>query len=548
MSYSSLFIGVISTLLSSCISARVVKQLSYSTQFAGVTIEKPWHYKDLTADSIPGISLERAKQEQLKNKKGKEVLLALIDGDIDTQHEMIKDYLWENEYEIPNNRLDDDLNGYIDDLNGWNFWGNRNTADINDKSQYEYVRIINKLDPYFKNKSIDNISSDSLAIFQMYLKAKKRYQKEYDTQIVEMRSFISELEEAYYHQKDTILKVYPYLTFQIDSIKKIKSDNKRINTIKDNLIYYLNVDIENGIDGLKRRLSFDENCYLNFDFKDRFIVNDDVNDLLDVNYGNPKINYPDHFGNHGTSVLGQITSIFKFVDNKNLKIMTLLTAVYGNEHDKDIALAIKYAVNNGAQIIVFTMSKEFSSHNEWVKEAIEYAASKDVLIIKAAGNYGYNLSLNDYYPNDKNKDETEFVNNFINVGASTKYWNKNLIADFSCYSNKEVDIMAPGSEITIAIQNNKYEISDGTSFAAPIVAGIAALLKSYYPDLKAHEIKEILMESGTVIDLEVEIKDDLGNPKLVPFSSLSKSGKIVNAYNALIWAEHYTKEKKRKTK
>jgi cell wall-associated protease len=513
--------------------------------FNSISNIKEWYYFDLSSDSIPGISLERAKQEQLINKKGKKVLLALIDGDIDTQHEMIKDYLWKNEYEIPNNGLDDDLNGYIDDLNGWNFWGNRNTADINDKSQYEYVRIINKLDPYFKNKSIDNISSDSLAMFQMYLKAKKRYQKEYDTQIVEMRSFISELEEAYYHQKDTILKVYPDLTFQIDSIKKIKSDNKRINTIKDNLIYYLNVDIENGIEGLKRRLSFDENCYLNFDFKDRFIVNDDVNDLFDVNYGNPKINYPNHFGNHGTSVLSQITSIFKFVDNKNLKIMTLLTAVYGNEHDKDIALAIKYAVNNGAQIIVFTMSKEFSSHNEWVKEAIEYAASKDVLIIKAAGNYGYNLSLNDYYPNDKNTDETEFVNNFINVGASTKNLNKNLIADFSCYSDKEVDIMAPGSEITIAIQNNQYEISDGTSFAAPIVAGIAALLKSYYPDLKAHEIKEILMESGTVIDLEVEIKDEQGNPKKVPFSSLSKSGKIVNAYQALVLAQRYQKNKKK---
>jgi len=453
-----------------------------------------------------------------------------------------------NPGEIAGNGIDDDNNGYIDDINGWNFWGYRDKKGCTIRSQFEYVRIFKMYNNFFSNKIIEEIHSDSLKIYNNYLKAKERYHKELNKQTVDQPDFIKKLELSYYKQRDTLLSIYPNLTIQIDSLKNIKTENKKVQKKIDNLIYYLSMDIENTLVELKKTNQNYLNYYINIDYNDRLKIGDDVNDLNDMSYGNNVIYFGSLSPSHGTEVSSQIAFIFNRIQNSNLKIMPLVVAVNGNEHDKDIALAIRYAVDNGAHIINTAISKEFSLHNEWVREAIKYAEQHNVLIIKSAGNFGYDVTNQDYFPNDKNSDGTEYVNNFINVGATTQNIDQKLFADYSCYSKTDVDIFAPGSNLVVAMPGNKYDLGSGTSLSAPIVAGIAALLKSYYPDLKAHEIKEILMESGTVIDLEVEIKDDLGNPKLVPFSSLSKSGKIVNAYNALIWAEHYTKEKKRKTK
>jgi len=219
--------------------------------------------------------------------------------------------------------------------------------------------------------------------------------------------------------------------------------------------------------------------------------------------------------------------------------MPLCISTYGDEHDKDMALAIRYAVANGASIINISSGKDYSLHSDWVEKEIIRAHNQDVLIVTSAGNDHLNLDQKEVfnYPNDTNSKGDEIVDNFIKVGASTNNLNKNIKRKSSNYGKTEVDIFAPGENIYTTSPNNTYSTKNGTSYAAPIVSGVAALIRSYYPSLSAAEVKDILMKSGTAYHIDIEIEQEDGSKKLVPFSELSKSGKIVNAYNALLLAE-----------
>jgi cell wall-associated protease len=505
-----------------------------------------WYYKDILIDSIPGISLFKANRELVSKQKGKTVVVALIDGDVDISHESLKKYIWKNPLEIENNALDDDQNGYQDDVHGWNFWGHQDQKGSTIRSQFEYVRIFKKFNPLFQNQSLEQVSQDSLALYQLYVKAQKKYEEVYRAQHKEQPEFIKKLEVSFYKHRDTLTALFPHTPLTIENLKNLKTDQPKVQKKIDNYLYYLGKNFEKTIVEMKEKNQNYLDFYINIDYDDRAQVGDKVDDIQDRNYGSNTVFFDTLTTSHGTEVGSQMSFIFDVVRNEHLKIMPLVVAVYGNEHDKDIALAIRYAVDNGAHIINTTISKEFSSHNPWVIDAIKYAEQHDVLIIKSAGNFGYDVSSNDYFPNDKDVDGNEYVANFINVGASTAEMDSSLLASFSCYSKTDVDLFAPGNNIYCALPFNQYEVLSGTSYSAPIVTGIAALIKSYYPHLTASQIKEILMASGTVIDREVEITDANGQPKLVPFTSLSKSGKIVNAYNALRLAQHYKKWKKGK--
>ena len=506
---------------------------------------KHWQYGDLKKDSLPGISLFKV-QNEMKLNQGKTVVVALIDGDVDISHESLKKYIWKNPLEIENNTLDDDQNGYLDDVHGWNFWGHQDQKGSTIRSQFEYVRIFKKFNPLFQSKSLDQVSQDSLALYQLYIKAKKKYEEVYNEQHIEQPEFIKKLEASFYKHRDTLTTLFPHTLLTIENLKNLKTDQPKVQKKIDNYIYYLGKNFEKTIEEMKKKNQNYLDFYINIDYDDRAKVGDDVDDIQDRNYGSNTVFFDTLTTSHGTEVGSQISFIFDVVRNEHLKIMPLVVAVYGNEHDKDIALAIRYAVDNGANIINTTISKEFSSYNPWVIDAIKYAEQHDVLIIKSAGNFGYDVSSNDYFPNDKDADGNEYVANFINVGASTAEMDSSILSTFSCYSKTDVDLFAPGNNIYCALPFNQYEVSSGTSYSAPIVTGIAALIKSYYPHLTAPQIKEILMASGTVIDMDVEITDVNGQPQLVPFASLSKSGKIVNAYNALRLAQHYKKWKKGK--
>ncbi len=490
---------------------------------------KVWSYSDLKNDSIPGMSLDKA-YSFLQGKKGVEVVVGVVDSGTDLLHEDLRDVAWVNIKEIENNGIDDDKNGYIDDINGWNFLGTIY------KEHLEYERIVK--DPIiadeetlkeateFYNKKVDGAEAN-----------KKRY-----GQMLQMVSNVDSTLSKYFKNKnyskddvmdastdDNALKQSLSIAKQMygNGLRSLSQAIQELNSLVDKADELLNGD------SLK-------NEYRN-------ILGDDPNIMDDKPYGDSKTGHSIKDESHGTHVSGIIAASR---DNKigingianNVKIMAVRAVPDGDEYDKDVALGLRYAVDNGAKIINTSFGKGFSPKKEWVFEAIEYAASKDVLIVNAAGNDGNNIDFEKVFPIDSRDLKTEISDNFLTVGAMSANYDENLPASFSNYGKINVDVFAPGVQIYSTTPENEYAKFSGTSMAAPSAAGVAALIRSYYPKLSASQVKHILMNSGTLINFEV-IKPgsrswEKPNGEKVPFSDLSVSGRIVNAYNALKMADY----------
>jgi subtilisin family serine protease len=295
------------------------------------------------------------------------------------------------------------------------------------------------------------------------------------------------------------------------------------------------------------------NYNLNKEFDGRKVLGDNADDLSTKYYGNNVVYGPDKKGAlHGTHVAGIIAQS----RNNNLggdgvandvEIMAIRAVPNGDEYDKDIALGIRYAVDNGAKVINGSFGKSYSPHKQWVYDAIKYAESKDVLIVHAAGNDGKDIDIESNFPNDSDDKKTEFASNVLTVGALNYEYGTHMLAPFSNYGKFNVDVFAPGMKIYATTPNNTYKYEQGTSMASPNAAGVAALIRSYFPNLKAKQVKYILMNSGTAVDSNVEVG---GDPKdLRSLSQISTSGKMVNAYNAFKMAEEMSvKAAKKKVK
>jgi subtilisin family serine protease len=510
--------------------------------------DKNWQNKDIIKDSIPGISLDRAYQELLKNKIGKQVIVAVIDAQMDIHHEDLKQAIWVNKDEIPNNGIDDDKNGYVDDVNGWNFIGNTKGESVYE-SHFEFIRVIKKFKDIFENKSFDSVNNQLKTEYILYKKAKKRVQKEY-----KRMAYIKSAMDYSINWLDSIKNILkPYFPDEKYTIKKLKSyqtKDKKLKSAINRMIIAIRRDwsikfFKKRIKDLDRYNDF----YLNLNYNDRDLVGDDVNDVKDVKYGyhnvlvNPKFKV--YHATYMAGVIGAIrnNNIGLDVFSNQIKIMPLVVSSNGDENDKDIALAIRYAVDNGAKVINMSFIKDFSMHQKWVQDALIYAEKHQVLCVHGSGNDHLDNDTFTNYPVDYDNFGFEIVDNFIEVGSNAYHANKWLISSFSNYGIKNVDIFAPGQNIYTTNINDGYTYDDGTSMAVPMVTGIAALIWSYYPNLKAKQVKEIILASGVSYDLDVEITGEDGKKKLVPFNSLSKSGKIVNAYNALLFAKNYKKWK-----
>ena len=484
---------------------------------------KNWNQLDLIADTIPGMSVDKAYNEILKTKKGKSVIVAIIDSGVDIEHEDLKNVIWTNTDEKPGNGIDDDKNGYIDDVHGWNFLGDAVHENL------EYVRILKK----------GQMSSEE------YKKAKEEYDielsktKQQQQQVGQLLQFIPLAQKAvenHLGKKD----------YTIEEVKAINTTDQQVAQSKGLLLFLDENDLD--YESLKE---YDEDLTnqikynYNLDFDGRTVVGDNPDDFNDRDYGNNIVYGPDkEEASHGTHVAGIVAAernngIGMNGVAQNVQIMTIRAVPDGDEYDKDIALAIRYAADNGAKVVNTSFGKYYSPHADWVREAIMYAASKDVLIVNAAGNESYNLDEKNVYPNDTKNNSPEIADNFITVGALNYKYGGELVANFSNYGKVNVDVFAPGVKIWSTFPNNKYEFSQGTSMAAPAVAGVAALIRSYYPKLKASQVKKILMSSGLAVKSQVMIGGD--NTKKDSFKNLSKSGKIVNAYNALILADKVSK-------
>ena len=507
---------------------------------------KNWQYKDIIDDTIPGISLDKAYTKLLKDKKGKEIVVAIIDTETDIDHKELKKAIWVNTNEIPNNNIDDDKNGYIDDIHGWNFLGNKK-GENNRFVNFEYTRILKKYKPIFKGKKLEDIKVKDTSLFNIYNKAQEAYNKRMKYAVTKKENY-DVTYNKYYQAKKTLLNYFPkenHTIKKIDSIKKTIKDSIQI----DDLAFMYNIIKHNVKEQrvVKIKLQNDEeiNKLLNVEYNDRVIQGDNPDDILDTHYGNNRMNANIDIFDHGTQMAGIIKNIGR---RQEIKIMSLAIAAYGDEHDKDIALAIHYAVDNGAKVINMSFSKEFSLHPKWIEKAIKYAEKKGVLLISAAGNDAINLDDNSFFkfPNDHsyfNYDEVS--DNYVKVGASTSKLNKKLKASYSNYGKREVDVFAPGKNIYTTLPNNRYTTkSNGTSSATAITSGLAALLFSYYPELTASQVKHLLMDSGVAYTFSVKVPTEDDKNKMMPFNQLSRSGKIINAYNAFIMAAKIAKKKK----
>jgi len=473
-----------------------------------------WHNLDPEIDSIPGISVERAHDELLKGMKGKEVIVAVIDTGLDTDHKSLSNNVWVNKDEKINGK-DDDKNGYIDDINGWNYLG----------SSYNETRDMTRIlrDNKVNNRKYDQVEAEI-----------KKEIKRSNEQLDILNYYVQLLEES----KDLLSDHLDKDEFSIEDVNNIVSENEKLIRAKNIYIdfdfygftkEYLNQGIEQYNDFI--------NYHFNIDFNGR-TTDDNIYDINDTNYGDSNVRNIKESESHSTHVSGIIAADRKNKKgNKGInnlaKIMVLRAVPNGDEYDKDVALAIRYAVDNGARIINGSFGKYFSSNPEWVIDAIRYASDNDVLFIAGAGNESKDLDSlsNDNYPNDQFFNKNEFSDTFIKVGASSINLNENFTAYFSNYGKINVDVFAPGVDIYSTMPNNKYKSQDGTSMSSPVVAGVASLIMSYFPKLSAKKVKEIIMESGIDIDLKIE---NLGDNK--HFREYSKSGKLVNAYNALILA------------
>ena len=517
-----------------------------------------WPHKDIYVDSIPGLSLSKA-YEFVKNKKGNTVIVGVIDSGIDVEHEDLKNVTWVNQDEIAGNGVDDDKNGYVDDIHGWNFLGGEKGQK--NPEQLELTRIVKKWTPRFAGKSPEEIVTDDKKDFELYTELKELIDKKNESAAKQVEKAAAQLQqfqlvkEMVVSANDTIQKVLGDKEMNTNNLNSIiLADQKLMNgkliimrvldagaTVEDAF-----VDLD-AVIANNKEIKDHYNNQLNAQYKINFngrLTGDDPYDITDTSYGNNYVIGSKDDEIHGTHVSGIIAAERNNGKGMNgvahnVKIMALRAVPDGDEYDKDIALAIRYAVDNGAKVINMSFGKSYSPNAEWVYDAITYAAQKDVLLVHAAGNDASDIDTAENFPNDSKDKLVEFADNVITVGAMTRFYNEQLVASFSNYGKKNVDVFAPGLEIYSTFPKDSYESIQGTSMAAPEVAGVAALIRSYYPTLKASQVKQVIMDSG--IEFNNEVIKPGAESETTNFSDLSVSGKIVNAYNALRLADKMAK-------
>ena len=494
-----------------------------------------WQHLDLMKDSIPGMSLEKA-YAFVSGKKGKVIVVGVIDSGTDLTHEDLIGNAWVNPGEIANNNKDDDKNGFIDDINGWNFLG----------SIYKENTELNRI-----------IVNPSIADAETAERAKIAYDKTIQQAEKNKQRFDQML--AGVTNADKVIKEHLNKTaYTKEDVLGIKSEEPAVMqsvTVANQMYDFGLSSLQQAVDELTKLVGNADDLLTGNALKNNYrtVLGDDENTMEIIAYGDNNVGNSIKSELHGSHVSGIIGAVrnnnvgMNGVAN-NVKIMAVRAVPDGDEYDKDIALAIRYAVDNGAKVINTSFGKGYSPKKEWVWAAIKYAETKDVLIVNAAGNDGENIDKEFTYPNDSKDFTTEISDNVITIGAMSANYNENLPASFSNYGKVNVDVFAPGVQIYATTPENEYKKLSGTSMAAPSTAGVAALVRSYYPKLTASQVKHILMNSGTLIMMDV-IKpgsQSRENPEgeKVPFTDLSVSGRVVNAYNALLMADRMVNRKK----
>ena len=502
---------------------------------AATTAPVDWFHRDADGESAPGMGTDRAYRELLQGRAPQDtVVVAILDSGVDINHEDLQGRIWVNDDEIPGNGVDDDGNGYVDDVHGWNFIGGPDGKNV-EHDTYEVTRLYVKLRDQFADRDSSSIGPDERDAYERYQQIKADFQKQRRQAKRELRN-VKSANDAVQFAQQLLRDHLDTDSLSQEAVSGIASPSQRVQQARDIYLYFAQqgltpADIQEYHDYLKDKVEYK----LNPDFDPRSIVGDDYSDKTERSYGNNDVIGPD--ANHGTHVAGIVAAVR---DNgigmdgvaSAVHIMSVRTVPNGDERDKDVANAIRYAADNGADIINMSFGKSYSPYKKVVDDAVRYADSLGVLMVHAAGNDGADVdsSANDNYPTDR-LDTGRTADHWLEIGASSWKGSDQLAAPFSNYGDETVDVFAPGSSIYSTVPNNKYERIDGTSMAAPMVSGLAALLLSHHPNLTARQVRTLILDSALRYGDRMVARP--GTNETVPFASLSQTGAVVNAYAAL---------------
>jgi len=527
------------------------KPVFKSTKSSKLFLGTPENWFNLSpSQGVQGVRSEEA-YETFGIPLSDDVVVAVIDSGVDVNHEDLQGQIWINKNEIPDNGIDDDQNGFVDDVFGWNFiGGSLGMAKIQvDTSLKNGLRLI-------KGEPSAQISTDTLEITRELVRMKKlksQVEELGETLTAEQSQYLNKLqkdvdqkrEEASrsvityrsdlksYKEAETVLNKAGLAEMTVDAVREFKTSDSAVSSAKTVMLELLsNRKTESR---LLRLIKANEDASVysyNENFNPRVIVGDSYTNSRESNYGNNDVIGPD--ARHGTHVAGIIAASrsnslgVKGVATR-VKIMAIRVVPNGDERDKDVANGIRYAVDNGARIINMSFGKAFSPYEKVVEEAIKYAEQKGVLMVHAAGNDSKNNDLIPGYPN-RNVGQSEF-SNWLEIGASSYQKGLKFAADFSNYGKKSVDFFAPGVDIFNTVPDNKYDTLSGTSMATPAVAGVAAMVMSYSPSLDAQTLIPLLLQTSRRFPL-LKVYSP-GTKTEVLFSTLSNTGTLVDVFEAI---------------
>ncbi len=490
-----------------------------------------------------GVGTDRVYREYLKDREPqRQVVVAVIDSGIDVEHEDLHPVLWTNEDEIAGNGIDDDNNGYVDDRLGWNFIGGPGGKHI-EFDTFEVTREYARWTDYFMEKNVDALSAEDEATYAYYREIQKAFEEQKAELVEELATWreVAAIVDATHSIMSNVLGTEVY---SVEDVRNVESDREEVQQSRAFILYLNDLDLDR--EKVKEevvRLEGNLEKGLNPDFDPRPLVGDNYDDSTERIYGNEDVEGPDP--RHGTHVAGIIAARrnngvgMDGVANGVAIMPVRALPPNGDERDKDIANAIRYAVDNGAHVINMSFGKSFSPQEEVVEDALLYAEANDVLLVHAAGNDAENNDEKASFPNPVIR-ETGRLTNWIEVGASNWEQLEGLAAPFSNYGHETVDVFAPGVSIYSTVPNDEYDRSDGTSMAAPVVSGVAALLMAYFSDLSASEVRDILLDSAISYRTQLVLKPGAENGEQVEFGTLSRTGGVINAFEAFRLAERRT--------
>ena len=549
-----------------CLSIVVILLVNINANAQGTSIKKDlpknWYLLDKKDDGFYGISINKAYQfVQSKNLKSKQVIVAVIDAGIDTTHEDLKNILWVNPKEIAGNGTDDDHNGYVDDIHGWNFLGGKDGRNVNDDCGEDarvYYHYKSKFDAPGFNPS--SLTGDDLDKYKMWSDAKKRIMGDGTESAIDV-AFLKRVLLTGQNSDSIIQKEIGRPVYTGNELDTFQTKTFVAKRAKEALLYLFKVDKQmdqtnkSFLDDFSEAVTSEEkkaDAKTNAP-KDirKEIVQDNEDDINDRNYGNSDLMAGDPL--HGTHVSGIIAAernnnigIDGIADN--VRIMMIRAVPNGDEHDKDIALSIRYAVDNGARVVNMSFGKHLSPNKNWLDDAVKYAESKGVLLVEAAGNDKENIDSIADFPNPTFKGTNIKASNWITVGASSdplaEPGYESYVGSFSNYGKNSVDVFAPGVKIYSTLPHNKYGNESGTSMASPVVTGVAAFIMEYYPNLTAQQVKYCIDKSA--VAPSEKVKKPGSDDELVNLSDISISGGIINAYEAVKLASTLSKDNKTK--